>query len=217
MTIQVLIADDHAVVRDGLQALLNAQPDMHVVGAVGDGRSAIAEVARLQPNVVVMDIIMPDLNGIDACRQIRLTQPSTQVIMLSMYAAGEHIQRALRAGALGYVLKESAGRELIEAVRSVAERRRYLSESVVESIINGQGQPGDPEASHSPLDLLSPREREVLQLVAEGKTSAKIGEILVLSPKTVDTYRRRLMKKVGVHNVPELVKFAIQHGIIGLE
>lgn len=217
MTIQVLIADDHAVVRDGLQALLNAQPDMRVVGAVGDGRSAISEAARLRPNVVVMDIIMPDLNGIDACRQIRLTQPSTQVIILSMYAAGEHIQRALRAGALGYVLKESAGRELIEAVRSVAERRRYLSESVVESIINGPGQPGDLEASQLPLELLSPREREVLQLVAEGKTSAEIGEILVLSPKTVDTYRRRLMKKLGIHNIPTLVKFAIQQGLIGLE
>jgi DNA-binding NarL/FixJ family response regulator len=214
MTIRVFIADDHALVRDGLRYLLQAQSDITVVGDASDGRQAVRLVQQLNPDVVVMDIAMPELNGIEAARQIRATRPSVQIIILSIHSTIEHISRALQAGALGYLLKESAGVEVAEAVRAVHAGRRYLSSKIAETII-------DDYSSHpnvtSPLDRLSPREREVLQLVAEGKTSAQIAEILSLSTKSVETYRARLMKKLDLDDLPSLVKFAIQHGLITLD
>jgi len=217
MSITVFLADDHAVVRDGLRFLLEAQQDIEVVGDAANGRDAVRQVAQLNPAVVILDIAMPELNGIEAAGQIRETCPSTQVIILSMYSTAEHVFRALQAGARGYLLKESAGIEVVNAVRAVHLGRRYLSQKISDQVIDDYvRQRGDAE-TESPLARLSPREREILQLVVEGQSSVEIAEVLFLSPKTVETYRSRLMQKLGINNLPGLVKFAIQHGLTPLE
>ena len=217
MPIKVFLADDHAVVREGLRLLLESHSDITVVGEAGDGRDVVKQVRQLCPDVVVMDIAMPEMNGIEATELIRKTCPSTQVVILSMHATSEYIFRALKAGALGYLLKESAGQEVINAVRSVHTKRRYLCKQIAESVIDDHIFQQHANNTKSPLERLSHREREVLQLVVEGKTSAEIGEILSLSPKTVETYRSRLMRKLNVDDIPGLVKFAIQHGITPLK
>jgi DNA-binding NarL/FixJ family response regulator len=217
MPIKVFLADDHAVVRDGLRLILEAQEDIKVVGEAADGHQAVGQVLKLKPDIVIMDIAMPGLNGIEATQQILDSCPSVKVLILSIHSSTEYISRALKAGALGYILKESAGKEVVKAVKTVYLGQRYLcrkiSEAVIGDYINLQeGAPG-----RSPLNRLSPREREVLQLVTEGKTTKEIGQMLLLSPKTVDTYRSRLMVKLGITDVPGLVKFAIQHGITSIE
>lgn len=217
MSITVFLADDHAVVRDGLGFLLNSQADITVVGDAANGREAVQQVTKLQPNVVLMDITMPELNGIEATQQIRQSCPPAQIIILSMHATSEHIARALQAGARGYLLKESAGDEIVNAVRTVYAGHHYLSQKISDTMIDDylhQRQQGEAD---SPLDRLSAREREVLQLVVEGKSSAEIAKILSLSPKTVETYRSRLMQKLDINDLPALVKFAIQHGLTPLE
>jgi len=216
MPIRVFLVDDHAVVRDGLRFLLEAHGDITVIGDASDGHEAVRQVSQLCPDVVLMDIAMAGLNGIEATRQIRKSWPSTRVIILSMYATSEYIFHALQAGANGYLLKDSAGKEVVEAVRAVHAGRRYLSEEISEIMIDDYIRHRQASEPKSPLDLLSPREREILQLVVEGKSSAEIAEILYISPKTVETYRSRLTQKLGVSNLPELVKFAIQHGLTPL-
>ena len=209
MTIRVLLADDHTLLREGLRALLAAHPGIAVVAEVGDGREALRRTEELRPDVLVMDITMPDLNGIEAASMVRARYPQTRIVMLSMHSSSEHVYRAFQAGASGYVLKESAATEVIAAVQAVHAGQRYLSPALRElsgAIAEGKGGP-------SPLDSLSARERQVLQLVVEGKSSAEIARTVHLSPKTVETYRSRLMKKLGVPDVPSLVKFAIQHGL----
>jgi DNA-binding NarL/FixJ family response regulator len=213
MTISVFLADDHTIVRDGLRSLLEAQHDIQVVGDAADGRDAVRQVLELRPDIVVMDIVMPGLNGIDATRQICEGCPSAQVIMLSMYSTSEHIFRALRAGARGYLLKESAGKEVTEAIRVVYGRQRYLSAKITDAVVDACLRQSEMAEATDPLARLSPREREILQLVVEGKSSAEIAGLLCLSPKTVDTYRSRLMEKLGIKDLPSLVKFAVQHGI----
>ena len=217
MSITVFLADDHAVIRDGLGFLLNAQPDITVIGNAANGREAVRLVTKLQPNVVLMDITMPELNGIDATEQIYQRCPSVQVIILSMHATSEHIARALQSGARGYLLKESAGAEVVQAVQSVYAGHRYLSQKISDAMIDDYLRQRDRSETDSPLAGLSPREREVLQLVVEGKPNAKIADILSLSPKTVETYRSRLMQKLSINDLPALVKFAIQHGLTPLE
>jgi DNA-binding NarL/FixJ family response regulator len=217
VSITVFLADDHAVVRDGLRALLAAQPDIRVVGDAADGREAVGQVARLGPDVAVIDIAMPELNGIEAAQGIGEVCPSTQIIILSMHSTTEHIFRALQAGARGYLLKESAGIEVVKAVRSVHAGHRYLSQKISDTLVDDyvrQRQAAEPK---SPLASLSPREREVLQLVVEGKSSIEIADALSLSVKTVETYRSRLMYKLDISDLPGLVKFAIQHGLTPLE
>jgi DNA-binding NarL/FixJ family response regulator len=216
MTISVVLADDHAVVRDGLKSLLNAQADIRVVGEAANGQEAVREVARLRPAVAVLDVSMPELNGIEATRRIQGASPATRVVILSMYATGEHIFQALRAGAVGYLLKESAGAEVVSAVRAAYGGRRYLSQRISDTVVDTFLRHGSAEQADSPLARLSAREREVLQLVVEGHSSAQIAQRLLLSPNTVDTYRSRLMEKLGVDNLPGLVKFAIQHGLTPL-
>ena len=209
MTIRVLLADDHAIMREGLRALLTASPGISVVSDVGNGREALRCAEELKPDVLVMDVSMPDLNGIEAARMIRQRFPQTRVIMLSMHSSTEYVFRAFEAGASGYVLKESVGAELITAVHTAYAGGRYLSPALGEI-----GARPDPTAGRSsPLDSLSGREQQVLQLVVEGKSSAEIARIVHLSPKSVDTYRSRLMKKLGVSDVPSLVKFAVEHGL----
>jgi DNA-binding NarL/FixJ family response regulator len=212
--IRIVLADDHAVVRDGLRVLLQAQPDIEVVGDAANGREAMRLTQQLHPDVVVMDIAMPELNGIEATLQIHDVAPATQVLILSMHSTTEHIFRALQAGARGYLLKDSAGAEVVEAVRVVHAGRRYLSPKIASTVIDDYI---SERQRASPLDSLSRRERQILQLVAEGKSSAEAAAMLFLSPKTVDTYRSRMMQKLGIADVPSLVKFAIQHGVTQLD
>jgi len=206
-----MLADDHAVVRDGLRALLEGGHDLQVIGVAGNGREAVAEAQRLRPDVVIMDIAMPELDGVEATRRIVERCPETRVLILSMYLSAEHIHRALQAGAQGYVLKESAGEEVVEAIRALRAGKRYLSHRITETVIDDYLRDG---SNLSPLDSLSLRERDVLQLVVEGRTNALIAQSLSLSPKTVETYRARIMKKLKVHDTVELVKFAMRHGLI---
>lgn len=210
--IKVLLADDHAVVRDGLRALLEAEDDIQVVALASNGIEAVQLVGQTNPDVVVMDIAMPDLNGIEATRQICEIPFQTQVVILSIHATVEHIQRAFEAGAMGYLLKESAGSEVVTAVRSVHEGNRYSSRKVADMVqehLVGQ--------IEEPLAILSGREREVFYLMVDGKTSAEAAQILSLSPKSVETYRSRIMQKLDIHDIPSLVKFAIRHRLISLE
>jgi DNA-binding NarL/FixJ family response regulator len=213
MTIRVLLADDHALMRDGLKSLLGDAADIEVIGEVANGRDAMAAMVELAPDVVLMDISMPDMNGIEALRAIRDRHSMARIVMLSMHSSAEHVFQALSAGASGYLLKESAAEEVIAAVRTVHGGRQYLGQAIRH--VDRRTQPRADGAS--PLDSLSTRERQVLQLVAEGKSSAEIARMVHLSPKTVETYRVRLMKKLGVANVTELVKFAVQHGVTSLD
>jgi DNA-binding NarL/FixJ family response regulator len=217
LSIAVFLADDHTVVRDGLRVLLETQHDITVIGDAANGRDAVRQVAELCPDVAVMDIAMPELNGIEATYQIRQLCPATQIVILSIHSTTEHIFRALQAGARGYLLKESAGAEVVNAVRVAYAGRRYLSHKITDKVLDDYVLQQETLKAPSPLERLSPREREVLQLVVEGKSSVEIADILSLSPKTVETYRSRLMHKLGINDLPNLVKFAIQHGLTPLE
>jgi two-component system, NarL family, response regulator NreC len=217
LNIRVLVADDHAIVREGLGTMLSNQPDMVVVGLATNGREAIRMVDEYQPDVAIMDISMPELNGIDAMSQMLQRHPNIKVIVLSIHETKPYVYRALKAGARGYLLKETAGLEVVEAVRAVYGGERYLSQRISDLLTDISFRSLDGSKEASPLERLSPREREILQLVAEGKTSQEIGERLSISSKSVDTYRSRLMRKIGVKDVAGLVKFAIQHGVISLE
>jgi len=213
MTITVLIADDHAVVRDGLRLLLENQSDIRVIGEVSDGREAVDAAIRLKPDVVLMDLAMPVLNGTDATVRIMEKQETAKIIMLSMHSTVEHVFRALQAGALGYLRKESAGNEVVDAVRTVHGGRRYLSQKITESVVDDYIR---KRAVESPLESLSQRERAILQLLVEGSSGIDIARQLNISPKTVDTYRSRMMQKLGIGDLPALVKFALQHGLTTL-
>lgn len=214
MAIDVLLLDDHAVVRDGLQALLAAHADIRIVGSFGDAQRAVSFAAQAPPDVAVLDIAMPGLDGIEVARHIHDLCPETHILMLSMHASPEHVYQALRAGASGYVLKESAGGEVLAAVRAVHAGERYLSEKlsprVLDDYIRERG------ADH-PLERLSRRELQVLKLIVEGHTSNEVGALLGLSPKSVDTYRSRTMAKLQIGDLAGLVKFAVRHGVTSLE
>lgn len=213
MPIRLLLVDDHAMMLDGLTALFANAHDMDIVGQARDGRAAIAQATALQPDVVLMDISMPVLNGIEATPAIRARVPTARVLLVSMYSSPDHLFRGLRAGASGYILKESAGGEAICAVRAVFAGRRYLGEGLREL----EGIAGREMSRLSPLERLSAREREVLQLVVEGHSSAEVAGLMKLSQKTVETYRSRLMGKLAVPDVTALVKFALLHGLTPLD
>ena len=217
MKIRVLLADDHKVLRDGLCMLLESSGDIAVVGATGNGRDALRQAIQLKPDVVVMDIAMPELNGIDATQQIHERCPATRVVILSVYSTAEHIFRALRAGARGYLIKDSAGDEVLEAVKAIHSGRHYFSQIIGEIMVQDYLQHRLNTQAKSPLESLSSREREVLQLLVEGKSNPEIADNLHLSVKSVETYRSRLMQKLGIGDIPGLVKFAIQHGLTSLE
>ena len=209
MPINVILVDDHAVMRDGLRYLIEAEPDLKVLASFSDGLEAVRFAATAHPEVAVVDIAMPGMNGIEVTRQIHDACPSSQVLILSMHADLEFIYQALRAGAHGYLIKESAGGEVVSAIRAVHAGSRYLSRKLDRDAIERYML----ERGDHPLDHLSARERQVLQLTVEGRTSAESGAILNLSPKSIDTYRSRLMKKLELDDLPALVKFAIRNGI----
>ena len=211
--IKVLIADDHAVVAEGLRNLLQDEPDIEVVGVVNHAREAVAMAVKAQPDVVLMDYRMGELNGIEAAHLIRERLPRTRVVILSMESEIHLIVWALRAGASGYVAKKSAAREVVRAIREVHAGRRYLQDDVRDEVLDSLV---DDRAAVHPLSRLSSRERQVLQLLAEGSTNADIAVRLSLSPKTVETYRARMMEKLDVRDLAGLLRFAIRHGIAPL-
>jgi DNA-binding NarL/FixJ family response regulator len=211
--LSILIADDHALMREGLVELLNRHADLRVIATAANGREAVKLARAQRPDIAIVDISMPELNGIDAIHELARHAPATRVIMLSMHAGAQHVMQALAAGAKGYLLKQSAASEVANAVRAVAAGRRYLSPAVAAIVAEHLGNP----APANPLDSLSKRERQILQLVAEGKSSAGIGRDLNISPKTVDTYRSRLMQKLGVKDLASLITLAILHGLTPLE
>lgn len=210
MAISVLLLDDHAVVRDGLQALLRAQPDLEVAGSFGEAAEALRFAGESPPDVAIVDISLTGMSGIEAAKRIHDLCPETHILMLSMHASPEFVYQALRAGASGYVLKESAGTEVVSAIRAVLAGKRYLSEKISARTLDDYMRERGPDL---PLDRLSARERQVMKLIVEGSTSSEVAVLLGVSPKSVDTYRSRLMAKLGVDDLPGLVKFAIRHGV----
>jgi len=213
VSLLALIVDDEAPARAELRYLLEQVGDVLVVGEAASVREALALASRVEYDVVFCDISMPELDGIEAARQIVAECPGVQVIILSMHGGAQHIFHALEAGVRGYLLKESAGQEIIEAIRVVQGGRRYLSPRVAEIVAEHVGTRGGT----TPLDSLSRREREILKLVADGHSSAEIGAKLHLSPKTVDSYRSRMMQKLHLSDLVAVIKFAIQHGLTSLE
>jgi len=215
---RVLLADDHAMVRQGLRALLERERDLVIVGDAADGREAVRMAAELRPDVVVMDISMPRLNGIEATRRILAASPGTRIVALTMHAGEEYVSELLKAGATGYVLKESPASDVIAAIRVVRQGGSFLNRKISEQVVNGYlGRSGPRESAARPPDLLTPREREVLQLIAEGNTNRAIAKQLGLSAKTVEAHRTRIMAKLGVHNAAGLTRYAIRRGLIEVE
>ncbi len=210
---RVLVADDHGVVAEALRVMLDGQPDMDVVATAATGFEALQLARELSPDVVLMDIAMPELNGIEATRRIRELLPACHVVMLSMHADSAHVREALRAGAAGYVLKRGAAREALAAIRAVRTGVRYLDPALAAELAGRLGARGDDD----PLERLSAREREVLRMLADSLGIAVIAERLALSPKTVETYRARLMEKLDIHDLPGLVRFALRNGLIALD
>ena len=212
--IRVLLADDHTLIRAGLRMVVVSQPDFTVVGEASDGREAVALAEQLKPDVVVMDIGMPSLNGIEACRQIHDSLPGSQVIMLSMHSDEGYVLRALKAGAKGYMLKDSAEADLASAIRAVRAGKSFFSPAVSKILLEDYMRKLKRTGAEDSFDLLSPREREVLQLVAEGKSSKEVANLLSLSVYTVETHRAKLMQKLNLHNIPELILYAVRKGVI---
>jgi two-component system, NarL family, response regulator NreC len=208
MSLKVLLADDHVVVRQGLKVLLE-QADIAVVGEASDGREAVELARRLQPNAAVLDLAMPRLNGLDAAREIMQASPRTATILLTLYTEDHHVLAALRAGVSAYVLKTQAVEELVHAIREASRGAVYLSPSVSRAAVQAY-----LDKSDLPKDPLTPREREVLQLIAEGKTTKEIAQMLSMSAKTAESHRGRIMEKLGIHNTAGLVRYSIRHGVI---
>ena len=214
--LRILLADDHGLFRDGLRTLLRQQADMEVVGEAIDGPAAVEAACRLRPDILLMDISMSGLNGIEATRRILGDGLATRVIMLSMHADQRYVNEALRAGALGYVLKDSAIGELLAAIRTVARGQRYLSPMLADRVI-GEYIDLSGERDRSAFSALSSRERQVLQLLAEGTSTKEMAAKLNVSVKTVETHRKQIMDKLDIHSVAELTKYAIREGITPLE
>lgn len=216
MTIRILLADDHDLVRKGFRSLLESQPDMQVVAEVGEGRAALLAARDLDPDIVIMDVAMPGLNGVEATRQLLQETPRTKVLALSMHSAGRIVAQMLQAGAQGYLLKSCALEELVRAVRTVAEGKTYLCPEVAGKVVQGYLQRPAAE-EQAGCACLTDREREVLQLVAEGKATKVIANLLELTVKTVEGHRHNIMHKLGIHSVAELTKFAIREGLTPLD
>ncbi|MFC1497850.1 response regulator [Verrucomicrobiota bacterium] len=212
--IKVFIADDHALLRDGLRSILEREDDVKVIGEAANGKDTVQQVKKLKPDVVTMDISMPLLNGIEATRRICEACPKTHVLILSMYATTEHIYHALKAGARGYLLKESAGTDTVNAIRTAYTGERYLSPKVARIMADDYVFQEQTSGKKNLLENLSQRETEILQLLTEGKSTQEIAKNMHLARNTIDTYKSRLMQKLGIHNLHGLIKFAMKHGLI---
>lgn len=212
--IRILIADDHVIIRSGLRLLLEQQPDFKVVAEANDGREALQMVSKFHPEVAILDIGMPQLNGIEATRQIVAQEPATQVVILSMHADEGYVLRALKAGAKAYIVKNSAEADLIRAVRSVAEGKSFFSPAISKMLLEDYVRQVREKEVEDSYDLLTPREREVLQLVAEGRSNKDVANLLNLSLHTVETHRGNILEKLGLHGIPELILYAVRKGII---
>lgn len=206
---KILVADDHTLVRAGLTSLIARLPEMEVVGEAADGRQALRMVRDLQPDMVLMDIAMPGLNGLEAAERIHGIHPQTKIIILSMHASEEYVAQALKAGASGYLLKDAATSELEMALKSVAAGQFYLSPAISRQVVDNYLR-GGPTG----VELLTPRQREILQLIAEGKSTRDIAETLHLSVKTVETHRAQLMERLDIHDVAGLIRYALKKGLI---
>jgi len=216
MSIKVLLVDDHAIIREGLRSLLDKQPEMEVIADTDDGRKAIELVRELLPDIVIMDITMPGLNGIEATRQIIAEFPDVKVIALSIHSKRRYVADMLSAGATGYILKECLFDELVQAIKAVAAGGRYLSPRITDVVVSDYVKRLSASAD-SPFEALKTREREVLQLVAEGKSTKQIALELHVSTKTIEANRRQIMEKLNIHNVAELTKYAVREGLTTLE
>jgi two-component system, NarL family, response regulator NreC len=212
--IRILLADDHTLIRHGLRLLVEQQPDLVVAAEAEDGRQAVAQAAAAKPDVAVLDIGMPNLNGIEAAKQITEGESGTAVVILSMHADESYILRALKAGARGYLLKDSAESDLVRAIRAVAEGKSFFSPTVSKVLLEDYVKKLQRTGGEDSYDLLTPREREILQLVAEGKSNKEVATLLNLSVYTVETHRANLMEKLNLKSVPELILYAVRKGII---
>lgn len=215
MKCKILIADDHRLFRDGLKALLEKQADMQVVGETADGIAAVKAILEKKPDIVLMDISMPELNGIEATRQIMENRPETKIIVLSMHSDQRYIAECLKAGAVGYILKDCPTEELLVAIRAVANKQVYLSRQITESVVRDYINLNKGGSSQV-FAILSPREREVLQLLAEGKSTKEMAEKLNVSVKTIETHRKQIMDKLNMRSIAELTKYAIREGLTSL-
>lgn len=209
--IKIILADDHKLLRDGLKNIIEQRSNMHVIGEASDGREAVKKCLKLLPDIIIIDVAMPDLNGIEAAKQIHINNPEIKIIGVSMHSSKEFIQGMFKSGALGYLLKDGDAEELITAITTVMQNKKYLAKNLNQELLTllkrGESLEETP---------LTSREKEVLQLIAEGNSSKKIGDILFLSSKTIDVHRNNIMKKIDLHTIPELTKYAIQKGLTSL-
>ena len=215
MTVSVLLVDDHPMIRQGLRNLLNGVSDFQIIGEASDGIEAIHKIGLTKPDVLVLDLMMSNLNGLEVLSQVKKLSPATHTIVFSMQSADAYIVEALRAGAAGYVLKDTGPAEIVAAIHSVLQGNRYLSERLSERL-----EAAELRVEDAPLDLyqtLTTREREILQMVAEGRSSIEIGDKLVISPRTVEIHRSKLMKKLGLRNQAELIRYTIKRGILSID
>ena len=215
--VTIVLADDHTVVRQGLVKLLEAEPNFKVVGDAENGREAVEKVEKLQPDVILMDIAMPMLNGIEATRQIKKISPRTQVVILSMHSHARYINELFSLGASGYLLKNSTGSDIIDAIHAAVKGDNYLSPSISKQVIQDYISMKKSSASDDLFNQLSNREREVFQMVAEGRSTKEISDILCISPSTVKTHRSKIMEKLQVENISQLIHFAIRLGIVDIQ
>ena len=212
--VRVLIADDHAIVREGIRMILAARNDIEVVGEAADGRETIAQASKLAPDVILMDIAMPGLGGLEATLEIVKTNPQSKILVLTQYDDSEYIYRFLKAGATGYVLKKAVGSDLVAAIRAVAQGKSFVDPAIADKVIKGYLEHPETSSDETLYDRLSDREKTVFKLIAEGYTSRQIAESLYLSIKTVMTHRANIMEKLELHNRADLIKYAIRHGLI---
>jgi DNA-binding NarL/FixJ family response regulator len=213
-TVRILLADDHTIVREGLRKILEAHPGWEVIAEAADGRQAVRQALELKPDVVIMDLAMPQLSGIDAIQQIVRRLPSARLLVLSMHADEVYVTRAIKAGAHGYLLKDSAGTDVLRAVTALTQNKSFFSPAVSRIMLDDYVRQLAERGITDRYDLLSEREREVFQLIAEGRVNKEIAEILHLSPSTVETHRARIMEKLDVHSAVEIVLYAVRKGII---
>jgi two-component system response regulator NreC len=214
--VRLLVADDHKIFRQGIKKLLEEEADLQVVGEAADGREAVKKATELKPDLVLMDIAMANLNGLEATRQIKKVLPETKIIMVTMHKNEEYILQSFQAGASGFILKEGAVEELVHAIRSIHQDKSFLSPTISKTLIDAYLRKMETGKTETPFDLLTDREREVLQLIAEGYTNREVAKALFISVKTVEAHRAHIMQKLNIHDVAKLVKYAIQKGLVDL-